>query len=134
MIGIDTNVLLRVLVRDQQEQVRAAEQLIAAHCSKDEPGYVSRVVIAETVWVLKDVYGYGRSQIAAAMRAVLNVSELEIESPDEVDAAIVDFERSSADFTDCLLARTNAAAGCEYTATFDRKAAKLAGFKLLKSS
>jgi predicted nucleic-acid-binding protein len=133
MIGIDTNVLLRLLVRDQQEQVRAAEKFIAVRCSKEDPGYVSRVVIAETAWVLKDVYGYGRPQIAAAMRAVLNVSEVEVESADEVDSAIIDFERSSAGFIDCLLARTNAAAGCEYTVTFDRKAAKLGAFRLLKS-
>jgi predicted nucleic-acid-binding protein len=97
----------------------------------DDPGYVSRVVIAETAWVLKDVYGYDRMQIAAAIRAVMNVSELLMESADEIDAAIADFEQSSAGFTDCLLARTNAAAGCDHTITFDRKAAKLTGFKLL---
>lgn len=132
MIGIDTNVLLRVLVRDHDEQARIAERFIATHCSSEEPGHVSRVVIAETAWVLKDVYGYARSQIASAIRCVLDVSELEIESADVVNGAVADFEKSSAGFTDCLLARTNAAAGCEYTVTFDRKAAKLPGFELLK--
>jgi predicted nucleic-acid-binding protein len=131
MIGIDTNVLLRLLVRDHEEQVRAVERFISTRFSKDDPGYVSRVVIAETAWVLKDVYGYDRMQIAAAIRAVMNVSELLMESADEIDAAIADFEQSSAGFTDCLLARTNAAAGCDHTVTFDRKAAKLTGFKLL---
>lgn len=131
MIGIDTNVLLRILVRDHEEQLRVAERFIAKHCSKEEPGHVSRIVVAETAWVLKDVYGYEKSQIASAIRSVMDVSELEIESADEVHAAVVDFEKSSAGFTDCLLARTNAAAGCEHTVTFDRKAAKLAGFKLL---
>jgi predicted nucleic-acid-binding protein len=66
------------------------------------------------------------------LRAVLNVSEFEVESADDVDSAIIDFERSSAGFTDCVLARTNTAAGCQYTVTFDRKAAKLDAFKLLK--
>ena len=61
----------------------------------------------------------------------MNVSELMMESADEIDAAIADFEQSSAGFTDCLLARTNVAAGCDHTVTFDRKPAKLAGFKLL---
>lgn len=132
MIGIDTNVLLRVLVRDHDEQARIAERFIATHCSSEEPGHVSRVVIAESAWVLKDVYGYTRSQIACAIRCVLDVSELEIESADVVNAAVADFEKSSAGFADCLLARTNAAAGCEHTVTFDRKAAKLPGFELLK--
>jgi len=131
MIGIDTNVLLRLLVRDQEEQVRVVERFISTRCSEDDPGYISRVVIAETAWVLKDVYGYDRKQISAAIRAVMNVSELQMESADEIDAAVTVFEQSSAGFTDCLLARTNAAAGCEHTVTFDRKAAKLAGFKLL---
>ena len=61
----------------------------------------------------------------------MNLSELQMESADEIDAALTMFERSSAGFTDCLLARTNVAAGCDHTVTFDRKAAKLTGFKLL---
>jgi len=131
MIGIDTNVLLRLLVRDLDTQVRAAEKFIATHCSSEEPGYVSRVVIIEIVWALKGFYGYDRAQIAAAIRALLNVSELEVESADEIHAALSDFETSSPGFVDCLLARTNAAIGCKHTVTFDRKAAKLKGYRLL---
>ena len=131
MIGIDTNVLLRLLVRDLDAQVRAAEKFIASRCSSEEPGYVSRLVIVEIVWALKGYYGYDRSQIASSIRALLNVSELEVESADEIHAALADYESSAAGFVDCLLARTNAAIGCEHTVTFDRKAAKLKGFELL---
>jgi len=131
MIGIDTDVLLRLLVRDLDAQVRAAEKLIATHCSSDEPGYVSRLVIVEIVWALKGFYGYDRSQIAASIRALLNVSELEVESADEIHAALADYESSATGFVDCLLARTNATIGCDHTVTFDRKTAKLNGFKLL---
>ena len=131
MIGIDTNVLLRLLVRDHDAQVRAAERFIAAHCSRTDPGFVSCIVIAEIAWALKRFYGYERPEIAAAIRALLNVAELEIESADEVHSVVADFEGSAAGFADCLLARTNASTGCEYTITFDRKAAKLPGFKLL---
>jgi predicted nucleic-acid-binding protein len=134
VIGIDTNVLLRLLVRDHDGQVKAAERFVNAHCSSDDPGYVSRIVIAEIAWVLKDIYDYDRTQIAGAIRGILNVSQLEIDSADEVHAAVADYERSSAGFTDCLVARLNASAGCEYTVTFDRKAAKLDGFELLKTS
>jgi len=131
MIGIDTNVVLRLLVRDQDAQVHAAERFIAKHCSSSNPGFVSRSVIIETAWALKRIYDYDRSQIAAAIRGLLNVSGFEIESSDEIDAAVADFEHSAAGFVDCLLARTNLSAGCEYTITFDRRAAKLPGFKLL---
>lgn len=134
MIGIDTNVLLRLLVREHDGQLKAAERFVNAHCSSDDPGYVSRIVIAEIAWVLKDVYGYDRTQIAGAIRGILNVSQLEIDSADDVHAAVKDFEKFPAGFTDCLIARFNASAGCEYTVTFDKNAAKLYGFELLKSS
>lgn len=132
MIGIDTNVLLRLLVRDHDTQLRAAERLIATQCTSDDPGYISRIALIEIVWALKGFYGYDRAQIAGAIRALLNVSELELESAEDVHAALKDYETSAAGFADCLLARTNASAGCEHTVTFDRKAAKLAGFELRK--
>jgi len=133
MIGIDTNVLIRLLVRDDDAQVRAAERFIVTHCSPDDPGFVSLVVIAETAWALRRVYLYDRSQIAAALGSLLDVAELEVESAAEVRSAITDFATSAAGLVDCLVARTNVAAGCEYTVTFDRKAAKLKGFELLKA-
>jgi len=133
MIGIDTNVLLRLLVRDDDAQVRAAERFIATHCSPDDPGFVSLVVVVETAWALRRLYLYDRSQIAAALSSLLDVAELEIESAAEVRSAVADFATSAAGFVDCLVARTNAAAGCTHTVTFDRKAAKLAGFEFLKS-
>jgi predicted nucleic-acid-binding protein len=134
MIGIDTNVLMRLLVREHDGQLKAAERFVNAHCSSDDPGYVSRIVIAEIAWVLKDVYDYDRAQIAGAIRGILNVSQFEIDSADDVHAAVADFEKFPVGFTDCLIARFNASAGCEYTVTFDRKAAKLGTFELLKSS
>jgi len=133
MIGIDTNVLLRLLVRDDDAQLRAAERFIGTHCSPDNPGFVSLVVVVETAWALRRFYLYDRSQIAAALGSLLNVAELEVESAAEVRSAIADFATSAAGLVDCLVARTNVAAGCEYTITFDRKAAKLKGFELLKA-
>jgi len=133
MIGIDTNVIIRLLVRDDDAQVRAAERFIATHCSPENPGFVSVVVVVETAWALRRFYLYDRSQIANALVSLLNVAELEIESAEAVRSAVTDFETSVAGFVDCLVARTNVSTGCEYTVTFDRKAAKLSGFELLKA-
>ena len=133
MIGIDTNVLLRLLVRDDDAQVRAAERFIARHCSPDEPGFVSLVVVVETAWALRRLYLYDRAQIATALRSLLRVAELEIESAADVRAAVDDFATSTAGLADFLVARTNLTNGCEYTVTFDRKAARLAGFELPKA-
>ena len=131
MIGIDTNVLLRMLVRDDEAQGRAAEHFLETHCSLEEPGFVSRIVIAELAWVLRDIYEYDRHQIANAVRALLDTSALEVDAEREVEAAVKDFQTSPAGFTDCLIARLDETAGCRHTITFDRKAAKLPGFKLL---
>jgi predicted nucleic-acid-binding protein len=133
MIGIDTNILLRLLVRDDEDQVRIVEQFMASHCSTQQPGYVSQLVIAELAWVLKDVYGYHRPQIASAINGLLKVASLEVESDDDIKDTVSDFVSTSAGFTDCLLARTNVTAGCDYTVTFDRKAARLTGFRLLQA-
>jgi predicted nucleic-acid-binding protein len=122
-----------LLVRDDDAQVRAAERFIATHCSPENPGFVSIVVIVETAWALRRFYLYDRSQIANALVSLLNVAELEIESAEDVRSAVTAFATSTAGFVDCLVARTNVSTGCEYTVTFDRKAAKLAGFEMLKA-
>lgn len=131
MIGIDTNVLVRLLVRDHAAQLRAAEKFVSTHCTTANPGFVSRVVIAELAWVLGDVYGYDRHEIAGALRALRNVTQLKLDAAEAVESALEDFAASSAEFADCLIAQVNRSVGCEYTITYDRKAAKLAGFKAL---
>ena len=133
MIGIDTNVLVRLLVRDHAAQLRAAEKFVSTHCTTANPGFVSRVVIAELAWVLGDVYGYDRHEIAGALRALRNVTQLKLDAAEAVESALEDFAASSAEFTDCLIARLNRSAGCEFTVTFDRKASKIAGFRLLST-
>ena len=87
MIGIDTNVLLRLLVRDDEAQVRAAERFFATHCSPENPAFVSLIVIVETAWALRRFYLYERSQIAHALGSLLNVAELEVESAEDAAAA-----------------------------------------------
>jgi predicted nucleic-acid-binding protein len=131
MIGIDTNVLLRLIVVDDEVQTRAAERYVTRQCTAERPGFVSLVVVAEIAWALRRLYSYDRSEIANAIGALLDVAELEIEAAEDVRSAVDDFLTSPAGFVDCLVARAHAARGCDYTITFDRKAAKLPGFKLL---
>jgi predicted nucleic-acid-binding protein len=133
MIGIDTNVLVRLIVNDDERQSQAAEDFIRGSASSGHRCYVSSIVLVETVWVLETAYGYRRAQLADAMTSVLEVEQFEFDSPADVAAALEEFRRSAVEFADCLLARTNASAGCEHTVTFDRRAAKLAGFHLLKA-
>jgi len=131
MIGIDTNLTVRLIVNDDERQSRAVERFIQQHASADAPCYVSNIVLIETVWVLETAYGYDRSKVADALSVLLEVEQFDFDSPADVAEAVDEFRRGPVEFADCLLGRMNVFTGCEYTVTFDRKAAKLKGFKLL---
>jgi predicted nucleic-acid-binding protein len=131
MIGIDTNLLVRLIVNDDERQSLAVERFIRQHSSTEDPCYISSIVLVETVWVLESAYGFDRNSVADALDRLLEVEQFDFDSPDEVAAAVDDFRYRGVEFADCLLGRTNLFAGCEHTITFDRKAAKLLGFKLL---
>lgn len=131
MKGIDTNILVRYLIRDDLEQLRAASRFIEDACSEQEPGFVNQIVLAELVWVFERGYKLDRSVVVAALDALLVARQLSIEHPDDVRAATSDY-LNGADFADSLIAAWNARLGCEYTATFDRRAARNARFRLIK--
>jgi predicted nucleic-acid-binding protein len=128
MIGLDTNVLIRLFTADDERQMLAARRFVDRECTEASPGYISCVVLAELVWVLARAYRYSRPQIADVVAALLAGRDRMIEYHDEVGAALNDFRSSGADFVDCLVGRLHRANGCAATATFDRKAARLAGF------
>ncbi len=131
MKGIDTNILVRYLIRDDLAQLRAASRFVENDCSEQEPGFVNQIVLAEIVWVLERGYRLDRPAVAAALGALLRTSQLSIEHPEDARAALREYQ-DGADFADSLIAAANARAGCEYTVTFDRGAARRSGFRLIK--
>ncbi len=127
MTGVDTNVLLRYLVRDEPTQAaRAAREL-----ERGERFLVGSIVLCELVWVLETGYGFSRRDVAATLERILATAQFEIEAKDLALGALDDFRRSTADFSDCLLGRRNRAAGAAETVTFDRGLKGLEGFRLL---
>jgi predicted nucleic-acid-binding protein len=132
MIGLDANLLLRMIVNDEPQQRVRAETLIEAECSRDNPGFVNSVTLCEIVWTLKVSYGFDRRAIANAVSDLLASTDVRLEWEREVAAALEVYARSGVDFADLLVAEINRARGCSATATFDRKAAKLAGFMGVK--
>jgi predicted nucleic-acid-binding protein len=126
MIGLDSNVIVRILVRDDERQTLQAERLIAA--SGPSGAFVSLTVLIETVWVVESVYGRERDEVVAAVEGLLATAELLIEAEALVRAALDACAGSKAGFADALIGEVNRAAGCSSTATFDRKAARLDGF------
>lgn len=128
MLGIDTNVLIRYLVRDDRRQYEQARHLIERQIVKGEPVLVSLLVLLESEWVLRSRYQLPKSEIVAAFSAMLDTNELAIEDEQSVEHAMYIWKESSADFADCLIAARNLRLGCHATATFDGRALHLAGF------
>jgi predicted nucleic-acid-binding protein len=130
MKGLDSNVVLRLLVADDPEQAERATAYIAGHCTPESPGWINRVVLCELVWVLDRGYGYDRKQIADAIEGLVSASQIRVEDPNAVWAGLRAL-RQGQDFADTVIGQTNRDAGCEVTATFDRRAARLPDFELV---
>ena len=131
MIGLDTNVLVRYLVQDDPGQSRKATQVITARCTRDDPGFINRIVLCELVWVLESAYGYSKETIVAVLEKLLRTSQLKIEDTQSAWTSFRMYQKGKADFADCLLGATNRLGGCNETVTFDRAASKLEDFQLL---
>ena len=132
MIGLDTNVLVRYIVRDDEKQSAAATRLIEAKCTTDNPGRVSSIVLCELAWVLTRGYGYSRAMVGRVIRRILAVQELQAEKPELAWQAVRLFEQGRADFADFLIGLSNRENKAEVTYTFDTKAVESDLFQILK--
>ena len=122
MRAVDTNVLVRLLVRDDPKQVHAAEDFISAGA------WVSHLVLVETVWVLDAVFRRSATQIATAIDMLLDHGTLAIQDSDIVAAALELFRsRPAVGFSDCLVVEVARKAGHLPVGTFDRSLAKVDG-------
>jgi predicted nucleic-acid-binding protein len=130
MIGLDTNVLVRYLAQDDPVQSAKATALIERRLTEQDPGFISVVAMAETVWVLERAYGLADADIAAAIERTLQVDALVVESEQEVFTAMVALKEGRGSFADALIGALGARAGCSHSLTFDRKALRLPGFVL----
>lgn len=131
MIGLDTNVLVRYIMQDDAKQAAKATKLIEG-LTADAPGFVSLVSVVEVVWVLSSCFDLTREQIAQMLEVLLRSKQLVIDQAEHVVRALRVFSAGNADFADCLIERTAAAAGCAQTMTFDVAAAKTAGMTLIQ--
>jgi|SRR5271170_1944467 len=128
MLGLDTNVLIRYLVRDDPPQYEKARRLITRELMKGEPVLVSLLVLLETEWVLRSRYELGKAERIMTISALLETADLAFEDEACIEHAVYSWKDSTADFADCLIEAHNRRLGCNATATFDAKALTLAGF------
>jgi predicted nucleic-acid-binding protein len=131
MIGLDTNVVVRLFVDDDMRQVRVARSFVAERCTHENPGYVNRVTLCELVWVLESVYRFKRAAVADVIERLLATRDIQVEDRAKAQAALGAFRSIGVDFADALVGEINRADGCTATATFDRKAARLDGFAMI---
>lgn len=125
MHAVDTNVLVRLVVRDNKPQAELADKFIS------KGAWVSHLVLAELCWVLESVYDRTPQQLVAAISLLLNHEQLVIQDADTVEAALVHFKRKpSLGFSDCLILEIARNAGHTPIATFDKTLAKLPGAQL----
>ena len=121
MRAVDTNLLVRLLVRDDVAQVTAAEAFV------ENGAWVSHLVLVETLWVLDAVYERSAAQIAKAIELLLNHNHLTLQDADVVASALESFQaRPSLGFSDCMVLEIARKAGHLPLGTFDKGLAKLA--------
>jgi predicted nucleic-acid-binding protein len=126
MRAVDTNVLVRLLTRDDAKQATAAEAFV------NRGAWVSHLVLVETIWVLESVFDLQRSQLVLAVEMLLNHRDLTLQDPDVVQAALENFrKRSKVGFSDCLVLEVARKAGHCPLGTFDRQLGKLEGAEAL---
>lgn len=128
MLGLDTNVLVRFLVRDDEAQFERAQKLIRREAGKGEPPYISHLVLLETEWVLRSRYKLGKTDILGAFSDLLSSADLHFEEESSIEEALYVWKDSPAQFADCLIGAHHLARHCKATASFDTNALKLSGF------
>lgn len=128
MLGIDTNVLVRFLVRDDRAQFEKARQLIEQEVSAGNQIVINQLVLLETEWVLRSRYGLTKQQMMETISALLDAHDVHFEDEPAVEEALFVWRDVNADFADCLIGARNRRLGCRATASFDVKAANLPGF------
>lgn len=124
MIGIDTNVLVRYITQDDNQQSKRASKLLENTLTQNNCGLISKIVLCELTWVLSHAYTYSKEQIATVIQQILITEELIIEDSENAFHALRYYENGKAGFADYFIAQTHQAMGAEYTVTFDKKALK----------
>lgn len=128
MLGIDTNVLVRFLVQDDEAQFDKARKLIKREVAAGSGVFMNQLGLLETEWVLRSRYSLPKNLIIEAISGLLEASDVRFEDEPAIDEALFIWKESAADFADCLVGVKNRRLGCRATASFDVKASKLPGF------
>lgn len=131
MIALDTNVLVRFLVRDDKRQAAAAHVLLTSLTVEDS-GFVCREVVVELVWILERAYGFARDQIADVLEDLVSTEVLVVEAAGDVATSASRYRAGGAGFSDLMIRAAAERSKALPLYTFDRNAARQEGVALLQ--
>jgi predicted nucleic-acid-binding protein len=133
MAALDTSVLIRFLVRDDEAQLEIARKLIAGCVAAGESLFVPVTVALELEWVLRVHFGFSKAEVIQTFAALLSAVELTFESEAALELALASYRDAAADFSDCLNIALAHLAGESPLWTFDKAAARIDGAELLSA-
>lgn len=129
MIGLDTNILVRYLSRDDEQQWQQAVTVI----QQNQPCFITNIVLCELVWVLRGAsYGFRKDEIINVLEAMLHSAAFEYENRSTVDQALQRYKQGKADFSDYLIGAVSRQTGCTEIVSFDSKLKGEKGFQCLE--
>ncbi|MEQ9450810.1 MAG: type II toxin-antitoxin system VapC family toxin [Pseudomonadales bacterium] len=131
MPTLDTNVLVRYLVKDDARQTRKAAEYIGGHTNSDQSLFIPISVVLETEWVLRSVYGFRKEAFIEVLVSLLETKEVQMSDEAAIELSVHFFRESNVDFADCLHAALAHIHDMLPMVTFDRNAARVEGVQLL---
>ncbi|HEX8404676.1 MAG TPA: type II toxin-antitoxin system VapC family toxin [Duganella sp.] len=132
MVSLDTNVLIRFIVKDDAGQFQLAAGLINKAKASGQLAFVTTLVVLECEWVLRSAYQLSKVEILAVLAGLLEAGEVNLENDPELEHALELWGQSAANFANCLILAHSRTLGCSTMVTFDKRASKLANCSLLK--
>jgi predicted nucleic-acid-binding protein len=132
LIGVDTNVLVRLFVDDDRRQHRLAVRFFDDRSAADA-AFISQVTVVEFFWVMTRSYKRTPQAVLELLSGMLESEDALFEGADEVRQTVALAQQAGADLADLMIARSGQIAGCSETMTFDQPAARtVPGMELLK--
>ncbi|NJL41642.1 MAG: type II toxin-antitoxin system VapC family toxin [Leptolyngbyaceae cyanobacterium SM1_4_3] len=129
MIGLDTNILVRYLTRDDEQQWQQAVTVIR----HNQPCFITNIVLCELVWVLRGTnYSFRKDEIVSVLETMLHSAAFEFENRSTIDQALQRYKQGKADFSDYLIGAISRQVGCTETVSFDGKLKGERGFRCLE--
>ena len=133
MIALDTNIIVRFLVRDDKKQANAVYRRFKQAEADHATFFVPLVVVLETIWVLESAYDKYRGEILDALADMRSMPILRFEKDEVLQRLLAEGRSGNADLADLLIAHSAHSCGCEAGLTFDKQAARLSFFTILKA-